>query len=170
MLTGVIIILGDRSNKTCNWERQLMLLKDCNRNATLLIGFPPETPIDRQATQHDCPVHLAGRWWQRKWKSVRWGNKYFVLGQLEQPRQDKNLLYRHYEPNEPTMEGPLSYVLLESPFASVSPVRRGHPTLLSLVASITIFPISFSSGRWQDLPVFADKYSKAKTTSTCGLL
>jgi hypothetical protein len=37
-----------------------------------------------------------------------------TLGRLEQPRQEKNLLYRHDEPNEPTKEGPLSYVLLES--------------------------------------------------------
>ncbi len=45
----------------------------------------------------------------------------FVLGGIKQPRQDKNLLHRHVdEPNEPTKEGPLSYVLHESPFASVS--------------------------------------------------
>jgi hypothetical protein len=29
--------------------------------------------------------------------------KYFVLGRLEQPRQEKNLLYRHEEPKEPTI-------------------------------------------------------------------
>jgi hypothetical protein len=88
---------------------------------------------------------------------------YFVLGQLEHSRQDKNLLYQHHELNEPTKEGPLSYVLLDSPFASASTVSRGHPTLVSLVAPITIFPITFSSGRWQDLPLFADKHSKATT-------
>jgi hypothetical protein len=34
------------------------------------------------------------------------------------------------EPNKPTKEGPLSYVLLESPFASDSAVSsRGHPSL-----------------------------------------
>ncbi len=32
-----------------------------------------------------------------------------------------------------SMAGPLSYVLLESPFASVSTVSRGHPSLVSLV-------------------------------------
>ncbi len=53
--------------------------------------------------------------------------KYFVLGRLEQPRQDKNLLYWNDEPNEPIKEGPLSFVLFESPFASVSTVRRVHP-------------------------------------------
>ncbi len=59
--------------------------------------------------------------------------KYFVLGWPEQPRQEKSLLYRHDEPNEPTTEEPLSFVLFESPFASVSTVSRGHPSLVSLM-------------------------------------
>jgi hypothetical protein len=50
----------------------------------------------------------------------------------EQPRQDKNILYRHDEPKEPIREGPLSFVLHEIPFASVSTVSRSHPTLVSL--------------------------------------
>jgi hypothetical protein len=37
------------------------------------------------------------------------------------------------EPNEPTKEGPLSYVFQESPFASVSTVNRGHTSLVALV-------------------------------------
>jgi hypothetical protein len=53
-------------------------------------------------------------------KELKWvyalGKKYFVLGRLELPRQDKNLLYRHEEPNEPTKEGPHPFVLVESPF------------------------------------------------------
>jgi hypothetical protein len=31
--------------------------------------------------------------------------KIFLLGQLEQPRQNKNLVYRHGKPNEPTKKG-----------------------------------------------------------------
>ncbi len=42
----------------------------------------------------------------------------------------KNINLKIYEP---TKEGPLSYVLQESPFASVSTVSRGHPSLISLV-------------------------------------
>jgi hypothetical protein len=61
--------------------------------------------------------------------------KYFLLGLLEQTRQDKNLLYPHDEPDKPIKEGPLSYVLLESPLASVSTVSRGHPSLVSLLVS-----------------------------------
>jgi hypothetical protein len=48
-------------------------------------------------------------------------------------RQDNKLLYRYDEPNEPTKEGPLSFVLLVFPFVSVSIVSRGHPSPFSLV-------------------------------------
>ncbi len=65
--------------------------------------------------------------------SVRWGKKYFVLGRIEQPRQDKNLLYQQDQPNEPTKERPLSFVLFESPFTPVPTVSRCHPSLVSLV-------------------------------------
>jgi hypothetical protein len=59
-------------------------------------------------------------------------NKYFVLGRVEQPRQNKNLFYRHDKLKEPIKEGPLSYVLFESPFISVSKVSRGHHSLVSV--------------------------------------
>ncbi len=36
------------------------------------------------------------------------------------------------KPNEPTKEGPLSFVLFESPCTSVSTVSRSHPSLISL--------------------------------------
>jgi hypothetical protein len=39
-------------------------------------------------------------------------------------------LNRHNEPNEPTNKGLLPYVLLESQFASVSTVSRGHLSLV----------------------------------------
>jgi len=57
----------------------------------------------------------------------------FVLGRLAQPRQDKNLLYQHNKPNEPTKEGQEGqFVLSESPLISVSTISRGHPSLVSL--------------------------------------
>jgi hypothetical protein len=46
-----------------------------------------------------------------------------------QPRQDKNLLYRHNLINQSTR----SFVLFESPFTTVLTVIRGHPSLVSLV-------------------------------------
>ncbi len=64
----------------------------------------------------------------------KWAGRKIILctGLTRAARQDKNLLYRHDEPNKPTEEGPLSYVLQEFPFASVSSVNRGHPSLASL--------------------------------------
>ncbi len=50
-----------------------------------------------------------------------------------QPWHVKNLVHFHDKPNEPTKKGPLSFVLFESPFTSVSTVSRGHPSLVSLV-------------------------------------
>jgi hypothetical protein len=54
------------------------------------------------------------------------------MGQLEQLVQNKNLFYLHDEPNEPTKEGPLSFVLFKTPFNSVSIVRMSHHSLVSL--------------------------------------
>jgi hypothetical protein len=66
-------------------------------------------------------------------KIIVWGGKkYFLLYRLVQRRQDKNLLYRNEKPIEPTKEEPLSFVLFESPVASVSTDSRGHPSLVSL--------------------------------------
>jgi hypothetical protein len=47
---------------------------------------------------------------------------------------EKNLMYRHDNRYELTKEGPLSLVLFESPFISVSTVSsRGHPSPVSLI-------------------------------------
>ncbi len=54
----------------------------------------------------------------------------------DQPRQDKKSLVPARQPNEPTKEGPPSFVLRKSQFASVSTVRRGHPSLVSLIGSL----------------------------------
>jgi hypothetical protein len=58
------------------------------------------------------------------------GEKNYIL-YYAMLRQDKNHFYRYDEPNESNKDEPLSYVLHESP-ASVSTVRRGHPSLFSL--------------------------------------
>ncbi len=87
-----------------------------NAHARLLT---PETHSKRQATQHDCLPSLLGD-----------GDKgietvyYFVLGRLEVTWQDKYLLYRHDKLSETTKEGPLLFVLFESPFTRVSTVSR----------------------------------------------
>jgi hypothetical protein len=49
-------------------------------------------------------------------------------------QQNKNILYRLVKPIEPTKEGPISFVLFESPFTSVSTVSRQRPPLSGLLA------------------------------------
>jgi|LakMenEpi03Aug12_release.lakeMendotaPanAssembly.Ray.scaffolds.fasta_scaffold1014351_1 hypothetical protein len=51
-----------------------------------------------------------------------------VLGQQEQPRQDKNLVYWPKQPGKV----PFNFVLFESPFAMVS---RGHLSLIFLISA-----------------------------------
>ncbi len=98
----------------------------------------PETHTKRQAAQHGCLSSLLGD--GDKGIEIVYGGaekKYFVPGRLEQPRQNRNLLYRHDKPYEPTKEGPLSFVLFESPFTSVLTVSRVHPSLVSLCTTGT---------------------------------
>ncbi len=51
----------------------------------------------------------------------------YILGQLGQPT--KIFCTGTTSSMNQTREGPLSFVLFESPFASVSTVSRGHPSL-----------------------------------------
>jgi hypothetical protein len=48
------------------------------------------------------------------------------------PSQNKYLLYWHDKPKEPNKEGPLTFLLFEPQFTSVSTVGRIHPSLVSL--------------------------------------
>jgi hypothetical protein len=81
----------------------------------------PETHIKRPATRHDCLPSLLGD--GVKWIEIVYGETKIICSGPT----------RAEEPMEPTKEGPLSYVLPESPFASVSTVSRGHPYLVFLV-------------------------------------
>jgi hypothetical protein len=53
-------------------------------------GFRPETHIKRQVTQHGCLPSLLGDG-DKGNEKVYSEEQYFVLGRLEQPRQNKNL-------------------------------------------------------------------------------
>ncbi len=80
----------------------------------------------RQATQHDCLPSLLND--GDKGIEYRYGEeKIFCTGPT---RAAKNPLFRHDKPNEPTNEGPLAFVLCESPLSSVSAVSRGHTCLV----------------------------------------
>jgi hypothetical protein len=65
--------------------------------------FYTETRTKRKATQRDClPRFLGDGNTYCKVKKCAVRKKYFVLGLLEQLRQDKNLLNRHDSPmNQP---------------------------------------------------------------------
>jgi len=84
-----------------------------------------DTYTRRQATQPGCLPSLLSD--GNRGMEIVYGEKNFVLGRLEQPGQNKNILYRHDKPNEPTKEGTISFVLFDSPFTSVSTVSRGTP-------------------------------------------
>jgi hypothetical protein len=60
-------------------------------------GTFSETHPKRQATQHGC----LPSWLGDGGKGIEKVNGEEKLGRLEQPRQKKNLLYRHDMPNEP---------------------------------------------------------------------
>ncbi len=96
----------------------------------------PEKHTKRLATQHGCLPLLAGRWGHRNWNSVQWGKKYFVLGRLEQPRQNKKLLYWHAKPNKPTKKGPPCICTLWVPI-HLSFNSQQWPPLSNVVSLVT---------------------------------
>ncbi len=95
----------------------------------------PEKHIKRQATHHDClpSAQLAGRWVQMKWNNVWRGKKTLYWVALSSQGKTNISCTDTMSPTEPSKEGPLPYVLLESPFASVSAVSRAHPSVVSLL-------------------------------------
>jgi hypothetical protein len=63
-----------------------------------LARWKPETHTKRQASLHGCLHSLLGD--RDKGIEIVYGEEkiYFVLGRLEQQRQNKNLVYRHGKP------------------------------------------------------------------------
>ncbi len=78
------------------------------KNLKLKISW--HCPLKRRSSRHDCLPSLLVDGEQFTWNCVRRRKKYFVLGWLAQPRQEKNLLYLNDVPNEQIKKGPLSYV------------------------------------------------------------
>ncbi len=98
------------------------------------------TDTKRQATQHGCMPSWLGD--GDKGVDKVYGEEKSILYMAycrAESQGNKNLLYRQDKPKEPTKEGPLSFVLFESPFTSVSTlsVSRGHP--LSSLSGYTAY-------------------------------
>ncbi len=87
---------------------------------------------DRLPSTSACPCSLLGH--GDKWIEIVYGEKkkIFCTGRTGAA---KNLFYLH---DKPTMERPRSFVLLESPLASVSTVCRGHPSLVSILRLVSM--------------------------------
>ncbi len=74
--------------------------------------------------------------------TVRRG-KIFSTGLTRAAKAGKSLLYRYDEPNVPTNQGPLSFVLFELSFISESTVSMSQPSLVSLVYPQNVFSERF---------------------------
>jgi hypothetical protein len=72
------------------------------------------------------PAQLAGRGRDKGIEMV-YSEEKILCTKVEQPRLNKDLLYRQDKLNEPTKEGSFSFVLFESPFTSVSISQQGSP-------------------------------------------
>ncbi len=72
---------------------------------------------------------------------------------------NKNLLYWHDKPNEPTEKGPLSFVLFESPFSSVLTKGVGADTTLA-----------WAGWKQPDIPVEVDTYRLETSRTEAGVL
>jgi hypothetical protein len=84
-----------------------------------------------------------------KWCTV--GKNIFVLGRLEQPRQDKNQLYRHEKPNEPTKES------RTDPFHLYS-LSPHSPQFQQLAGTAFLYSLSGTSNATSYLTYFTLKY------------
>jgi hypothetical protein len=72
----------------------------------------PETHIRRTGGTARPPSQLAVDDGDKLSEIVYSEGKIFCTGRLEQPRQDKNILYQPSEPNKPTKEDPLYFLSL----------------------------------------------------------
>ncbi len=67
----------------------------------------------------------------------------FYTGPTRVAKAEQKSLVPARQAQSTNREMALSFVLLESPFTSVSTVSRGHPSLVSLVLTLTNFKKEF---------------------------
>jgi hypothetical protein len=97
--------------------------EDCRAGTTTLFLLAPHRLFKNSSTETNGD----------KLNAIKYDEEIFCIGPTRAAKEGQNLLYRHDKPKRPSKEGPLSLILLESPFASVLTVSRGHPSLVSLV-------------------------------------
>ncbi len=85
----------------------------------------------RQATQHGCLPSLHDGDWGIEIVYGE-GKQIFCTG-------NKSLFYQHVKPNEPTKEGPLSFVLFESPLTSQFQLSAGVTPLSGWDERVTVY-------------------------------
>ncbi len=86
-----------------------------------------KTHTKRRATQHDCLPRLLDD--EDKLIEIVYGEEkiFCTIGRLEQPRQNKNLLYLHGKPNAPTKEGPFYLYSLSPHFPQFQQLAGANP-------------------------------------------
>ncbi len=90
--------------------------------------------LRRQVNQHDCLPSLLGD--GDIWIEIVYdeGKIFWTVPTIDQPRHDKNLLYKHTtSPTNKPRKETRSFALFRSPFISVSTGSRGHLSLVSLL-------------------------------------
>jgi hypothetical protein len=108
----------------------------------------------RQATQHSCLPSLLGDG-DKSWNEIVYvREKILCTGPTRAAKAElKFLIYGHNKPNEPNKKGPLSFVLIESPFTSVSTVSRAHPSSVSPVMLLHSSEYEAQAPRQSHLPL-----------------
>jgi hypothetical protein len=77
-----------------------------------------------------CPACREVGTKELKWNTVK--KKICSTRLTRAAKAEQKYLVPARQANEPTKEGPLPFILFESPFTSVPAVSRGHPSLVSL--------------------------------------
>ncbi len=137
-----------------------MFMKGSNRNATL---FPPETHIKRRVTQHDCPSILLDD--GDKGSGKVYGKEKIFCGPTRAAKARQKSLVPATRALWTNQGRRASFICTPwVPICLSFSGQQGPPhSSVSGCPYHNFSSLSFSSGRWKDLPVFTGKNSKVKT-------
>ncbi len=138
-----------------------MIMKGSNRNATLLICFPPETLIKRQATQHDCQSILLGAGGTKEVGKCTMRKPIFCTGPTRAAKAGQKISCTGTASPVNQPRGDSFHLYSLSPHLPQFQRSIGATPLWCLWLPLSQFYLIRQMAR---LPMFADKHSKAKTT------